>query len=142
MAEADFHLEEHSSPWRGAWRRFDRNRAAVVSVWIVAAIVIASLIGPWLVRLYNGFEYDTLGLDNRLANPTLLHPFGTDTLGRDLLQTAQWAQYLGLRRVLQAHEPAAYTQTLLEEGEFTGVAEASDSANYPDPYDPFGRRVQ
>jgi oligopeptide transport system permease protein len=85
MAETDIRLEERSSPWRDAWRRFDRNRAAVVSVWIVAAIVIASLIGPWLVRLYNGFEYDTLGLDNRLANPSLLHPFGTDTLGRDLL---------------------------------------------------------
>jgi len=85
MAEADFPLEERSSPWRDAWRRFDRNRAAVVSACIVAAIILASLAGPWLVRLYNGFEYDTLGLDNRLANPSLLHPFGTDTLGRDLL---------------------------------------------------------
>jgi len=85
MAEADFPLEERSSPWRDAWRRFDRNRAAVVSACIVAAIILASLAGPWLVRLYNGFEYDTLGLDNRLSNPSLLHPFGTDTLGRDLL---------------------------------------------------------
>ena len=37
------------------------------------------------MHLYNGFEYDTLGLDNRLANPSLSHPFGTDTFGRDLL---------------------------------------------------------
>ena len=85
MAETDFRIEERSSPWRDAWRRFHRNRAALVSGWIVAAILLASLAGPWLVRLYNGFEYDTLGLDNRLANPSLLHPFGTDTLGRDLL---------------------------------------------------------
>jgi len=84
-AEADFRLEERSSPWRDAWRRFDRNRAAVVSGCIVAAIVLVSVAGPWLIRLYNGFEFDTQGLDNRLANPSLLHPFGTDTLGRDLL---------------------------------------------------------
>ena len=85
LAELELPIEERSSPWLDAWRRFRRNRAAVASTWIVAAIVLASLIGPLLVRLYNGFEYDTLGLDNRLANPSLLHPFGTDTLGRDLL---------------------------------------------------------
>src|SRR4051812_6865457 len=78
-------LRESATPslWMDAWRRYRRNRAAVASLWIVIAIVIASLIGPSLVHLYNGFEYDTLGLDNRLANPTRLHPFGTDTLGRD-----------------------------------------------------------
>src|SRR5262245_35900025 len=84
-AELEVRVEERSSPWLDAWRRFQRNRAAVVSGWIVAAILVSSLAGPLLVHLYNGFEYDTLGLDNRMANPSLLHPFGTDTLGRDLL---------------------------------------------------------
>jgi ABC-type antimicrobial peptide transport system permease subunit len=46
--------------WRDSWRRFRTHRAAVVSGVIVLAIVIASLVGPWLVSLYNGFEYDTL----------------------------------------------------------------------------------
>ena len=78
-------LEQTSGPWLDAWRRFRRNRAAVASTWIIAATVVASLVGPLLVHLYNGFEYDTLGLENRLANPSALHPFGTDTLGRDLL---------------------------------------------------------
>ena len=35
-------LEERSNPWLDAWRRFRRNRAAVASAWIVAAIVVAS----------------------------------------------------------------------------------------------------
>ncbi len=77
--------EQRSSPWLDAWRRFRRNRAALASAWIVAAIVLASLAGPSLVHLSNGFEYDTLGLENRMSNPSTMHPFGTDTLGRDLL---------------------------------------------------------
>ena len=85
LAEADVLGTGASGLWIDAWRRFRRNRAAVFSLWIVCAIVVASLTGPWLVRLYNGFAYDTLGLDNRLANPSRLHPFGTDTLGRDLM---------------------------------------------------------
>src|SRR4051812_18581998 len=85
LAEADGRGSASANLWTDAWRRFRRNRAAVASLWIMAAIILASLAGPLLVRLYNGFEYDTLGLDNRLANPTPLHPFGTDTLGRDLL---------------------------------------------------------
>jgi oligopeptide transport system permease protein len=85
LAQVDARLEERSSPWLDAWRRFRRNRAAVLSAWVVAVIVVVSVAGPFLVSLYNGFQYDTLGLDNRLANPSALHPFGTDTLGRDLL---------------------------------------------------------
>jgi oligopeptide transport system permease protein len=85
LANAQIEIEELSGPWLDSWRRFERNRAAVLSLWIVVLIVVASLTGPALVHAYNGFEYDTLGLDNRLANPSTLHPFGTDTLGRDLL---------------------------------------------------------
>lgn len=85
VAEAVIEQAPPSSPWRNAWSRFAQNRAAVVSAVIVGVIIAFSLAGPWLVYLYNGFEYDTLDLDHRLANPTLAHPFGTDTLGRDLL---------------------------------------------------------
>src|SRR5262249_22563320 len=85
LAELDLRLEERSSPWLDAWRRFRRNRAAAASAWIVAAIVLASVIGPWLAHLDNRVACDALGRDNRLSNPTALHPFGTDTLGRDLL---------------------------------------------------------
>jgi oligopeptide transport system permease protein len=85
VATAELRLGEPSSPWLDAWGRFRRNRAAAVSAWMVVVIVVASLLGPALVHLYNGFAYDTLGLDNRLGNPTRLHPFGTDMLGRDLL---------------------------------------------------------
>jgi len=82
--------------WRDAWTRFRRNRAALVSAIVVLAILVASLIGPWIVYLYNGFEYDTLGLDNRLANPSFKHLLGTDTLGRDLLARLLYGSRISL----------------------------------------------
>lgn len=85
LAESGIQGTGTPSLWLDAWQRYRRNRAAVACLWIVVAIVVVSLAGPSLVHLYNGFAYDTLGLDDRLANPSLLHPFGTDTLGRDLL---------------------------------------------------------
>jgi oligopeptide transport system permease protein len=48
------------------------------------------------VYLYNGFEYDTLGLDNRLANPSIKHLLGTDTLGRDLLARVLYGSRISL----------------------------------------------
>jgi peptide/nickel transport system permease protein len=62
-------------------RRFRRNRNLHVGLVLLAFIVLMSLIGPWLV------PYDPLELDfgNPLQPPSLLHLFGTDDLGRDVL---------------------------------------------------------
>ena len=79
-----------------AWRRFRANRAAVISAWLLMIVVVSSLAGPWLVYVYNGFEYDTLGLDNRLAQPSVRHPLGTDALGRDLLARVLYGTRISL----------------------------------------------
>src|SRR5882672_8417912 len=73
------------SPWKDGWKRLRRNRMAVAGGIAFAAIALAALIGPWLVFQYNGSGYDTLDLDTRLADSSMKHPLGTDTLGRDLL---------------------------------------------------------
>src|SRR5262249_700610 len=78
-------VEESASPWKEAWKRFRRNRMAIAGGVAFAAIAVAALVGPWFVFLYNGDTYDTLDLDDRLADSSLKHPFGTDMLGRDLL---------------------------------------------------------
>jgi oligopeptide transport system permease protein len=95
-AKAETHRTDRVGLWRDAWTRFRRNRAALVSGIVVLAIIIASLIGPWLVYFYNGFEYDTLGLENRLANPSIKHLLGTDTLGRDLLARVLYGSRISL----------------------------------------------
>jgi oligopeptide transport system permease protein len=69
-----------TSLWQDARRRLRRNRAAWVSLWILAAIVLASLAGPEL----SPYEYDGQDLDLGAAPPSAAHWMGTDFHGRDL----------------------------------------------------------
>ncbi len=39
------------SYWQDAWRRLKRNRRALISLWIVAALVVFAVAGPWLWRV-------------------------------------------------------------------------------------------
>lgn len=48
---------------------------------ILTSIVIAAIIGPWLVV----YSYDGMDSQVRLHAPSIQHPFGTDEFGRDLL---------------------------------------------------------
>ena len=96
MTLANESPDKGTSLGRDAWKRLRRNKAAMTGGVIVAAVVLLSLIGPSLVYLYNGFEYDTLGLENRLANPTSTHLLGTDTLGRDLLARVLYGSRISL----------------------------------------------
>jgi peptide/nickel transport system permease protein len=69
------------SPWAEAWRRFKRHRLADWRLWILAALVLAVLIGPLAYKV----GITDIDVQARLASPSLQHPFGTDDLGRDLL---------------------------------------------------------
>jgi len=84
------------SPWKDGWKRLRRNRMAVVGGILFAAITLAALVGPWLVFQYNGSGYDTLDLDTRLADSSMKHPLGTDTLGRDLLARVLYGSRISL----------------------------------------------
>ncbi len=72
-----------NSPWRASWRRFRANRAAIFSCIILLLIVFGCYIGPFFFP-FTGEDSD---FDNLNAGIDLfsLHPFGTDSLGRDFL---------------------------------------------------------
>ena len=76
--------ERRRGLWVDAWRRLRRNRAAIVSLAAMAALIIASLAGPAL----SPFAIDQVDWSlNPLASPPALgngHWFGTDSNGRDL----------------------------------------------------------
>jgi peptide/nickel transport system permease protein len=69
------------SPWAEAWRRFQRHRLAYWSLWVLAILILAVLVGPLVYKVgINDIDFKA-----RLATPSAAHPLGTDDLGRDLL---------------------------------------------------------
>jgi len=70
------------SLWDDALRRLLRNRAAVGSMAVLAVLVLAAVVGPFLTP----FTYDQLNKQDVWVAPlTHGHLLGTDSLGRDLL---------------------------------------------------------
>jgi oligopeptide transport system permease protein len=74
-------LEQGRSLWQDAWRRLRHNRMALISFWILVAVVLFCFGGP----LLSPYDHIANRLDNTLAPPSLQHWFGTDDLGRDQL---------------------------------------------------------
>lgn len=72
------------SAWRESWRRMRKNRMAVVCGALFGAIVVFCVLGPLAARLF-GLDGITLDIQRGSQAPTLGHPLGTDTLGRDML---------------------------------------------------------
>lgn len=79
---------EHRPLRRHTWRRFRRNRMAVVGLVFVVVLSLVALAAPLLAAL--GVLADPLALDydELSAPPSVAHPLGTDGLGRDLLSRA------------------------------------------------------
>jgi peptide/nickel transport system permease protein len=70
------------SPAAAAWRRLVASPAARAGLIMVVAFVLVALVTS-LVHVYDARTDANLGA--RLKPPTAAHPFGTDSLGRDIL---------------------------------------------------------
>ncbi|GIL00147.1 MAG: peptide ABC transporter permease [Alphaproteobacteria bacterium] len=77
----EFGLPPPRSQWWDVWDQFRTHKGALAGLAIFTAILLAVVIGPWL------WPYDPTYADLRSRNAgfSLVHPFGTDQLGRDLL---------------------------------------------------------
>jgi oligopeptide transport system permease protein len=73
---------EGRSLWADAWRTLKRNRAAVAGAWVIGAMTVLVIVGPWLAK----YAYDFTDFANASSAPSFatMHVFGTDTLGRDV----------------------------------------------------------
>lgn len=74
-------LEQGSSLWKDAWARLRKNKLAVASLFTFLLICLFCIAGPWL----SPYDANVQDLFGGAEAPSLAHPFGTDTLGRDLL---------------------------------------------------------
>ncbi len=75
-----FNSQSPQSPNQKAWRRFKRNRLAVLSACFLLAVVAFILLWP----LISPYKPDALS-DAQFRLPSAQHWFGTDVHGRDLL---------------------------------------------------------
>jgi glutathione transport system permease protein len=69
------------TPWSEFWRKFRRQKVALVAGAFVLLLIAVAIAAPWLVPYdaENYFDYDQLN-----ARPSLAHWFGVDALGRDI----------------------------------------------------------
>jgi len=73
-------------------RNVRKNRLATAGLVFLIPMFVCAIFAPW-VAPYNPFEPN---LRNVLAGPSLSHPFGTDTLGRDVLSRVIYGSRISL----------------------------------------------
>ncbi len=76
-------LIEGTSLWLDAWKRLRKNRMSLICGYVVFAIVLACIFGPFVMKAL-GYDYQTQNLEYGAHPPSLKHWFGTDFFGRDL----------------------------------------------------------
>jgi glutathione transport system permease protein len=69
------------TPWAEFWRKFRRQKVALVAGVFVLLLVAVAILAPWIVPYdaENYFDYDKLN-----APPSAQHWLGVDALGRDI----------------------------------------------------------
>jgi peptide/nickel transport system permease protein len=69
-----------NSQWADVWRRYKRNKLAMVGLGVIGVLFVLAVVGQFLAP-YDPFEQNLI---NTLEGPSADHWFGTDELGRDL----------------------------------------------------------
>jgi peptide/nickel transport system permease protein len=80
-------LRPPRSQWRDVWDQFKTHKGALAGAAVLFVLVSFVIIGPFLWRIDPAFiEPDAVKmLKTRNLPPSMVHPFGTDQLGRDFL---------------------------------------------------------
>jgi len=84
--------------WRRTWRKFSRNKLAVVGAVFVTLLILAAVFAPWIAP----YAYDKVDYTATYQGPSASHIFGTDELGRDLLSRQLYSLRVALLVALGA----------------------------------------
>ena len=92
--------QQHLSPGQRAWRRFKKNRAAVLSAWYLVSLIVAIIAWPVLLKIVGGgfallHNPDQLS-DAQFTAPDAHHWFGTDVHGRDIFSRVLFGAQISL----------------------------------------------
>ena len=90
----------HVSPNQQAWRRFKKNRPAVLGAWFLALLLLAIAAWPVFLKM-TGTHFAQLHDPNQLtdtqfAPPSAQHWFGTDLHGRDVFSRVLFGAQISL----------------------------------------------
>lgn len=66
--------------WQDAWRRLKKNKVAIISLYVLGALGLMCIIGPFITK----YKFDVQNHSLLDKTPFGDHWFGTDNLGRDL----------------------------------------------------------
>ena len=90
------------NPKHEAWRRFVRNRTAIVGLIILVIMMIFVIGADWLAP----YDYTSYNPMDAYQGPSAAHWFGTDNFGRDLLSRciygARYSLFIALLCVIAA----------------------------------------
>ena len=78
--EKDRRLRGHEKMSVIVWRRFRKHPGAVAGAIVLTLLVVAILLAP-----LSPYDPEPSNLSEKLQPPSWQHPFGTDSLGRDML---------------------------------------------------------
>lgn len=70
--------------WSDAWRRFKKNKLALISLVLLVIILILVIFGPIISEAMFGYTVNSQDYTQKNQPPSATHWFGTDSLGRDL----------------------------------------------------------
>lgn len=114
--------EKPFSPGRDAWRRFRRHKLAMMSLVTLCAMIVVVIVGPfvWTTPI-NAIDFAA-----RLKPPSWAHPFGTDSLGQDLLARVLYGGRISLAVGFAAMLVAVIVGALV--GAVAGVAHGAVDA--------------
>src|ERR1039457_7116129 len=87
-------------PRHQAWRRFKRNRPAVLSAWFLALLLLAIVLWPIILKMSGATFSQVHGPDQlsdaQFSPPSAQHWFGTDLHGRDLFSRVLFGAQISL----------------------------------------------
>jgi peptide/nickel transport system permease protein len=88
----DLRVKKHRSLWGNAWRQFRKHKLAMAGMVLFVFMLLATFVGsPLYPQQVGTIDFSVSG-----ASGSLEHPFGTDSLGRDILARILWGGRISL----------------------------------------------